>query len=413
MTNNRRIGLSEDGNIGDVLTKGELLEDGLPTGTTADYQTAWTPAALVELLQSFKPSAMPVAMSSAPTVTFPTGDAATTISSAASISLFNGTPGAGTLNTHRRFGLSGTPMRYRSTPIDLAQTANGSGVSGWSYISGYYYGSKVEFNLIGMQVGTATYQVYVDDVPVTVDPVSVTTAVARYRLSVAFGAAGLRKITLAIGTGFGIDVIQVGPTDTWAPAPYRSVPIGVVGDSFATGGASQSNGWAQRLHQLCPPLDLNAGIFSGTGFTTSNGYGADGRVALIAETNPVLILFQGSTNDSSATQAELTAAVIAAIAAYRTACPRARFMITGPIGRTATYAAFHARMEIAAAAAGATFVHTIGTGAGQDWLTGTGRVGATTGTGNSDLFVTSDALHPTQAGTDYIAMRLAAAIAAL
>ena len=39
---------------------------------------------------------------------------------------------------------------------------------------------------------------------------------------------------------------------------------------------------------------------------------------------------------------------------------------------------------------------------GASYMTGTGRVGATTGVGNADLYTGSDTTHPTQAGHDYI-----------
>lgn len=44
---------------------------------------------------------------------------------------------------------------------------------------------------------------------------------------------------------------------------------------------------------------------------------------------------------------------------------------------------------------------------GQPWQTGSGRVGATTGTGNGDRYVSPDGTHPSAAGVDYLCMRLA------
>jgi lysophospholipase L1-like esterase len=44
------------------------------------------------------------------------------------------------------------------------------------------------------------------------------------------------------------------------------------------------------------------------------------------------------------------------------------------------------------------------------WQTGTGKVGATTGNGNGDLYVSSDGVHPNAVGVDYLADRLAASI---
>jgi lysophospholipase L1-like esterase len=48
----------------------------------------------------------------------------------------------------------------------------------------------------------------------------------------------------------------------------------------------------------------------------------------------------------------------------------------------------------------------------RGWITGTGKVGSTTGSGNADLFTTSDSIHPTQAGHDFLGYNVASAISA-
>ncbi|MFJ7586797.1 hypothetical protein ACIQZO_05245 [Streptomyces sp. NPDC097617] len=79
-----------------------------------------------------------------------------------------------------------------------------------------------------------------------------------------------------------------------------------------------------------------------------------------------------------------------------------------------------ATLRAAAAAAGLVFVSPI-TGSVYSsagtlvathgpWITGTGRVGATTGTGNADTCIGTDATHPTDAGHTYLASRVVAAI---
>jgi hypothetical protein len=50
---------------------------------------------------------------------------------------------------------------------------------------------------------------------------------------------------------------------------------------------------------------------------------------------------------------------------------------------------------------------TIVTNDGSSWITGTGRVGATTTTGNSSVMTSSDNTHPTQIGHDYLAEKIA------
>jgi lysophospholipase L1-like esterase len=46
----------------------------------------------------------------------------------------------------------------------------------------------------------------------------------------------------------------------------------------------------------------------------------------------------------------------------------------------------------------------------EAWVTGTGKVGATTGTGNSDIVTGSDGTHPSDYGHKYIGIRTAEAI---
>jgi lysophospholipase L1-like esterase len=48
----------------------------------------------------------------------------------------------------------------------------------------------------------------------------------------------------------------------------------------------------------------------------------------------------------------------------------------------------------------------------QTWLNGTGKVGATNGSGNSDVYIDPDGVHPTLAGAEYLAFRSAPAIRA-
>ena len=47
---------------------------------------------------------------------------------------------------------------------------------------------------------------------------------------------------------------------------------------------------------------------------------------------------------------------------------------------------------------------------GLGWIAGTGRVGATTGDGNADIYVVADGVHPSVAGAAYLGTRLAFAI---
>lgn len=375
---------------------------------------------LHEYVRLSQPANM-TAMASPPTVTLGSGGAASSISSAVTVSVFNGTPGAGTVNTHGRFTMLGGPLTYRQVSgVSCVQTwASISGQTGVSSVSGWHYGTQMEWVLMGNGVGF--YRLWVDDQPVTVNMQSGTGGTAaRHHLLVNFGSSALRRVRIELDTQ-ALESVKIGPTDTWQRDDAPSGPkVLLLGDSYSLGTgatvASAGHSYAHVLAQMMGWRDLLVAGSGGTGFTAAGSWGTyatrlSSSLGSISGAPDVVIL-QGSTNDNSATAGTVTTAATSLVAAVRAAYPSAYVVVLGLLYDTSRSAASLTNHNEVIAVSGADLVvNTVG-GVEGAWWSGTGRVGATTGSGNGDVFMSSDAIHPTTEGHRYLASRLAARLRA-
>ena len=357
-----------------------------------------------------------------PTVTVPTANAASTISSGVAVSLFNGTPSQNTLNSHGKFLVEGSPLIYREIVSNPGGEPNSlSGVTGRTIVSGYFYGQKIEFNILTS--GTAMkYRFYVDDLPLTAASVAATvTAAARYRISLDLGSTGFRKIGFMLTNSASVfEGITIGPTDQWFPAAADKLRISVISDSFGAGtgttNSSPDEGWAGQLAHM-GGYDVNLSAAGGTGFVTAGSsfnYTDSNRLDRVTRTSPHVVLLQASTNDNGVASGTLTTAVQSVIASLRASLPDAVIGLVGllyPVEQSASAATTNTT-TCSAATGYADFVINPATDPAGAWVTGTGRSGATSGSGNADVFLGSDAVHPTQAGHTYYGARIAHAIQA-
>jgi hypothetical protein len=131
-----------------------------------------------------------------------------------------------------------------------------------------------------------------------------------------------------------------------------------------------------------------------------------------------VLLIVGSGNDDSFAASTLQADALATFQAYRAALPTVLVIVlgvdagsTGPsAGRLATEAAVKAAFT-AWADPNSYFIPVSNDPAGS-WFSGTGYVGATTGTGNRDRYG-QDGAHPNDAGHLFRGRRIADAIRSL
>ena len=138
---------------------------------------------------------------------------------------------------------------------------------------------------------------------------------------------------------------------------------------------------------------------------------ATANVTATAATGATAVFIQHSINDDGSSTSALNAEMELLVPAVRAALPNAEIWIGGPAARgggdVATKQTRDAALAAHAASLGIPYASLVNPTA---LWSGSGRVGALTGTGNSDIMMGSDNAHPTQAGHDMIAQAWAAGI---
>ncbi|MFE9845787.1 GDSL-type esterase/lipase family protein [Streptomyces goshikiensis] len=275
------------------------------------------------------------------------------------------------------------------------------------------------------------YRLSIDGRKVTdlMQAVGGTTAGSTHLMTVDLGSAAPRVIRFDFYTvPFGGVFLPPGAT-MWSTVPNGGRFM-VFGDSLSDGSAINTGGgagtWAHRTGRYLGSNDVWDEARGGTGYITAGSYATlANRVAVdVVAWNPSRLVIWAGYNDNGGSQPTISAAAGSLYSTIRTGLPGCEVYVIGcwsPTGSPgASITNTDATLRAAAAAAGYPFISPI-TGAIYDstgtlvathgaWITGTGRVGATTGTGNADLYIGTDAVHPTDAGHVYLARRIAAAI---
>lgn len=285
------------------------------------------------------------------------------------------------------------------------------------------------------------YRIWVDGVPATAGfQATGGSAGSLYHLLVDFGSAEFRRIRLDVSATFYFGGVYAHPNYSVIPPSTPKGPRMVfLGDSYteptinsATVGTN-SDGYATQAGRLLGYNDVWASGAGGTGYLNPGGSGRvkfrDRLSTDVLAYSPDVVVVAGGRNDTALNNATvypggagtaLTAFATEAAAlfsAIRTGLPSAKVFAIGPwasstANNTATadggnFVGIGAAIETAVEAINGVYIDNLG-GA---WLTGSGRVGATAGDGNADIYVGTDGAHPVQAGHDYLARRVAAAIA--
>lgn len=205
----------------------------------------------------------------------------------------------------------------------------------------------------------------------------------------------------------------------WLPS-YAGEPLALVfGDSY-TDGVGSSNVRRTMVNACGSALGISNMVASGAGGTgyINNGSSAKfiTRIADISRFGPLdLLEIAGGINDAGQTQAAITTAATDFLAAVMTAQPTAIIAVVGPFRAPSLNpsqgvsdgikAAFNAVKD----SSRMFFIDTFA----DNWQNGTGKIGATNGSGNSDFYIINlDGVHPSDAGHEYLGMRLSDAIKA-
>lgn len=334
----------------------------------------------------------------------------------------------------KAYGASTTPTAFRTSggiPTITSTTRwyfpvvtlpSGSGNLGGSISANGYAiefvadADKVQLRLLR---GTSTRAVIieVDGRPVQSTSIAWTASGSTAYYLLTFASRAVRTIRVEMDQYGGFQGVDVGPTcSIWRPTS-PSITVAVVGDSLTveTGATLPNGGYAYSTGKLLGWSDVRAVAIGGTGYispgSNASTFGDATRVADVVACAPEMVIMVGSTNDLAYTAAAITSATLAAMIAYRTALPTTPIVVGGIYGGAGGPSSQCTTAEAAIKAAFDAWADPrswwvpISTDTAGAWVYGTGKVGATNSSGNSDLYVGSDGLHPSQAGHDYYARR--------
>jgi lysophospholipase L1-like esterase len=305
--------------------------------------------------------------------------------------------------------------------------ASGQGV--WSV----EFGTDAQIFQVRMKyISAATmYRLSIDGRKVTdlMQPSNGTTAGSGHLITFDLGSAAPRRIRLDFST-FPFGGVYIPPTATLWAVPLQGGRFMTLTDSIGDGSAQNTGAgcgtWTDRLARFLGSTDQWRQGRGGTGYITAGSYTTFGnRVnADVIAWNPSRLVIFGGYNDNGGSQSAIATAAASLYSTIKAGLPSCEVYVLGcwsPSGSpAASITNTDTTLRTAAAAAGYPFVSPV-TGSIYDatgalvathgpWITGTGRVGATTGSGNADFYIGTDAVHPTDAGHIYLARRIAAAI---
>lgn len=357
----------------------------------------------------------------------------------------------GSSNPHTTTGTTGSTL---TNPVNFPYNQAGKwrflggvpGASGNYYENGMLRGAalagsrlkapwKVEFMFSGQAFEMAVrqsstggkYRIAVDDEWACAEQTIGTLDGLRYLHKIDFGSRAQRKITIHLYlTPFG--GINIAGTDMIWQAPAPDTKVLVISDSYGegAGGTGITAGWPVTMGEVCGFKELWNGSESSTGYVAVSGTVAGSQTfqqrieSLIPQMGgvPDIVVILGGYNDNTGNGISNAATKAAAKACYqkiRELAPHCDLFVVGVqnVNNTEssqTQSIRDAVAEVNAAAAGTVTAFFDTRSATDPWVTGTGKVGATTGNGNADVVIAGDGIHPYQEGHDYYGQRVGRAI---
>lgn len=256
-----------------------------------------------------------------------------------------------------------------------------------------------------------------------------TTAGSSHLMTIDLGSAAPRVIKFDFSTvPFGGIFLPPG-ANMWA-TPRQSDRFMAFGDSLSDGSALNTGGgagtWGHRAARLLGSDDYWDEARGGTGYITPGAFAtlADRVQTDVISNVPDRMVVWAGYNDNGGSQASIKTAADSLYAAIKAGLPNAQVYVIGCWSPKSSPAASLVNtdetLRISAATAGFPFISPI-TGSCYNaagtlvathgpFITGTGNTSATTGSGNADIYIGSDAVHPTDAGHVYLSRRITTAI---
>ena len=283
----------------------------------------------------------------------------------------------------------------------------------------YFDGSKLEWKFhqfIGYNI-----TIRVDGQRVSAAPVrTMSNSPAEALLPITFSSRKIRLIEIQSSLPFGRVITE--PSDTvWVAEPAGFPRVVVLGDSYTQGTGSDypgSTGYVQQLAARMGWVDLVTAAVGGSGYLNGGQAGKtfQQRVqADVIDLAPDVVLIVGGHNDTTSSSSNFTPAAFATAAdllykTLRTALPNAVLIAVGPLGHQSEQGPY-ATMLASMVTKGAGVLDAVIDTMTVPWFFGTGNTVSPTGNGNDDFYFSSaDIAHPVQAGHDYLARRLFAAL---
>ncbi|RZK69332.1 MAG: SGNH/GDSL hydrolase family protein [Pedobacter sp.] len=200
-----------------------------------------------------------------------------------------------------------------------------------------------------------------------------------------------------------------------AVVPDNNLKLLVFGDSFTAGTGAENQFNKYLAYRVGDLLGFDNTIISGvggTGYVNPNLSNVrkvfQQRITDITDAKPDAVIIAGGINDLGLAQPDEFAAItLLFLQTVSNALPNTEIFVTGPWwGSGVGYPQAHANaIQKSAAAVKRTHYIDVST-----WITGNGSITSKNGSGNSDLYISSDKIHPSIAGHDYLARKLAAEI---
>lgn len=287
----------------------------------------------------------------------------------------------------------------------------------------------VEFQLYGKNDKVVMFQVdgvYVDKTGTAFTSSTTTDHFAKLTLA----SRKVRRIRamLSTTTGVGVTFVRSIRVKTncsfWMPDQSGVLRCGWAGDSYSEGfpySLGVPNGtWSTLACELLGVRDCRQLAVGGTGYVSEGSPTrkkfSDQVPFWINQAPWDLFVSAHGYNDHGNSSADVQAGVVAGISQIRAAYPSLPIVVLGAQGGVRNLSAGTLAVE-AGISAGVSQLNDplikfapVSTDA-SPWLTGTGNTGATNNSGNSDVYIGPDAVHPSYpAGHEYLALRAANAI---
>jgi len=283
--------------------------------------------------------------------------------------------------------------------------------------------TQAQVDVLVRRSGTAPFSIYVDGLLVREFTDAEASAAGigsggSYRIPLTFADARSRVITVdwdsnsALIVGFDT---PIGSGIAYPASGKKGPRVLFVGDSFTEGtgasGAPNYVTWASWHMGWEDVWRCGSGstgyVEDGTRQSLVDRYAND----IITQAPDICVIAMG-INDRTAynsSPSSVTTAATTVWDAVIAARPQTQLIIVGPwsnrggIYVDSVLVAMDTALAALASARGLRYISPIQEG----WITGNGKVGATTGNGNADIYISTDGTHPSNAGHEYLGWRLA------